>query len=85
MFFSLVKNNLQVFLISLEILVKMSRYVYLLCYYFIMITQAMLLCGFDVVCQQLVTMSREYKVCVHFGRCILFFANAWTIKKFWHI
>ena len=53
MFFSLVKHNLWVFLISLEILVKMSRYVSSLCYYFIMITQAMLLHGFDVVCQQL--------------------------------
>ena len=41
MFLGLVKKNLQVFLISLEILVKMSRYACPICYYFIMITCAM--------------------------------------------
>ena len=42
MFFSLIKNNLKVFLISLEICVKMSTYLSPVCYYFIMITRAML-------------------------------------------
>ena len=46
MFFYLVKNNLQVFLISLEILVKMSAYLSPVCNYFIMITWAMLWHGF---------------------------------------
>ena len=41
MFFNLVKNNLQAFLFSLDILVKMSTYVSPICYYFIMITWAM--------------------------------------------
>ena len=52
-FLGFVKNNLQVFLISSEILVKMSASLSPICYYFIMITRAMLLRGFDIVCQQL--------------------------------
>ena len=49
MFFSFIKNNLQVFLISSEILVKMSTYVSPLIYYFIMITRAMDLFHLDFV------------------------------------
>ena len=49
MFFGLVTNNLQVFLISSEILVKMSTYVSPLFYYFIMITRAMDLLHLDFV------------------------------------
>ena len=46
MFFSLVKNNLKAFLISLEIHVKMLTYISSVCYYFIMMTRAMLWHGF---------------------------------------
>ena len=53
MLFILVKNNLQVFLFSSEILVKMSTYVSPICYYFIVIKWAMLLWGFGIVCEQL--------------------------------
>ena len=49
MFFGLVTNNLQVFLISSEILVKMSTLGYPLFYYFIMITRAMDLLHLDFV------------------------------------
>ena len=66
------KNNLQVFLISSEILVKMSIYVSPVCYYFIMITRDMLWHGFrcslstaaagNHVCY---TVCGKNKVCMH--------------------